>query len=271
MPSSLADLQRRFHDAVTAATVPDDALDVVREDGVDRKRRLQVYWNAYWIRIIEALVADYPKIEKVLGKPRFVAMARAYLAAHPTSRPSLRDAGEHLPRFLAGGGFPDAPGYLADLAALERARVEAFDGRDAAPLAREHLAELAPESIAFLRLPLVPTAAILRMTSIADEVWAAIEAEQPIPDEPARTEPREVLVWRRDTTVIHRTLAPDESSVLRSLASLATFAEACELLTEQEDPAQRALQIILTALDGAVFAADGAGPAFELMPPETGT
>lgn len=259
MARPLAELLQRFHDAVTAEAVPDHALELVRHDGVDPRRRLEVYCNAYWIRLIDALASEYPKITSALGRPRFVSLCRAYLAAHPTSRPSLRDAGEHLAAFLARGGFAGAPSYLADLARLERARTEAFDGPDAPALTRADLGALPPESIAFLRLPLVPTGDLLELGSIADEVWAAIEAETEPPAEP--TEPvaaRHVLVWRRDNLVIHRVLAPDEAQVLRALADGATFAEACEVLVDREDAAQRALEIILTALDGAAFAASGA-------------
>lgn len=265
MPSSLADLHRRFHDAVVGDTVPDDALDVVRDDGVSPRRRLEVYANAYRIRIVEAIAAEFPKVCAALGPARQAELCRRYLAAHPTSRPSLRDAAQHLAAFLDGGGLPGAPSWLADLARLERARTEAFDGPEARPLARQDLAEIPPEEIAFLQLPLVPTAVLLTLHSIADDVWTAVENERPIPDEPAHpVAPRGVLVWRREITVYHRTLADDEAQVLRALARGATFGEACELLVEQDEPAQRALQIILTALDGAAFDATRARTAMEL-------
>jgi Putative DNA-binding domain len=260
VPSSLADQQRRFHDAVTGDDLADDALDVVRDDGVSPRRRLEVYAHAYRVRIQDAIASEQPKIAFVLGD-RFPELCKRYLAAHPTSRPSLRDAAQHLPAFLDAGGFPDAPPYLADLARLERARTEAFDGPEAEPLRREHLAEIPPEEVAFVKLPLVPTGRLIRLTTAADEVWTALENERPIPDEAAGTTaaPRTVLVWRRDTTVIHRTLAADEAQVLSALDGGALFAEACEILVDDPDPAQRALQIILTALDGAAFA-QGARP-----------
>lgn len=255
---SLLRQQRRFHDAVTGDDIPDDALDVVRDDGVATRRRLEVYANAYRVRIYDAIAAEQPKIATVMGE-RFRALCKAYLAVHPTSKPSLRDAAQHLPAFLDGGGFPEAPVWLGDLARLERARTEAFDGPEAEPLRREHLAEIPPEEVAFVKLPLVPTGQLIELTTFADEVWTALENEQPIPEEPAAHTPRTVLVWRRDTTVIHRTLAADEAQVLRALADGAMFAEACEILVENPEPAQRALQIILTALDGAAFA-QGARP-----------
>lgn len=271
MPSSLVELQRRFHDAVVGDEIPDDALDVVRDDGVSQRRRLEVYANAYRIRIVDAIAAEFPKVAAALGPQRHAELCRRYLAAHPTSRPSLRDAAQHLAAFLDGGGLPDAPSWLADLARLERARTCAFDGAEVRALARENLADFPPEEIAFLQLPLVPTAVILTLYSIADEVWTALENERPVPDEQgepaAPAKPRSVLVWRREITVYHRTLADDEAEVLRALARGATFGEACELLVEDPEPAQRALQIILTALDGAAFDGERARTAMELAAP----
>jgi hypothetical protein len=265
MPSSLVELQRRFHDAVVGDAVPDDALDVVRDDGVSQRRRLEVYANAYRIRIVEAIAAEFPKVAAALGPARHAELCRRHLAAHPTSRPSLRDAAQHLARFLDGGGLLDAPSWLADLARLERARTEAFDGAEARALVRDDLASFPPEEIAFLQLPLVPTAQLVTLHSISDEVWTALENERPIPDEPAApVAPRGVLVWRRQVTVYHRTLASDEAEVLRALGRGATFGEACELLVDHEEPAQRALQIILTALDGAAFDGERARTAMEL-------
>lgn len=269
MPSSLVELQRRFHDAVVGDAVPDDALDVVRDDGVGQRRRLEVYANAYRIRIVDAIAAEFPKVAAALGPQRHAELCRRYLTAHPTSRPSLRDAAQHLGEFLDGGGLPGAPSWLADLARLERARTCAFDGPEVRALGRENLAEFPPEEIAFLQLPLVPTAVLLTLHSIADEVWTALEHEQPLPDEPAEpARPRSVLVWRRDITVYHRTLADDEAEVLRALARGATFGEACELLVEHPEPAQRALQIILAALDGAAFDGERARTAMELAAPQ---
>jgi Putative DNA-binding domain len=258
--SSLAELQRRFHDAVTGDAIPSHALEVVREDGVSQHRRLEVYANAYRIRILDAIAVEYPKIAAALPPEQFAELCRAYLAVHPTSRPSLREAAQHLSSFLAAGGWPKAPPWLADLAALERARTEAFDGPDARPLQRDDLANIPPEEIAFLRLPLVPTGALLQLHSIADEVWSALEADPATkpdltPGDDTPVAPRTVLVWRRDIIVIHRTLADDEAQVLRALADGASFADACEVLVEHPEPAQRALEIILTALDGAAFAA----------------
>lgn len=102
----------------------------------------------------------------------FRALVVPYLRAFPTSHPSLREAGAHLAAFL------DSP-LLSDLARLERARVEAFDGADAKPLAREHVAALSPDQFGALRLELVPTATIVELSTNADEIWDALGTDAP--------------------------------------------------------------------------------------------
>lgn len=213
----LADLMRAFHDDVIAGRVP-------------------IYSNAYYARIHAVLVDDYPKLSAMLGDDAFRALVVPYLRAHPTTHFSLREAGVHLPDFLA-----DA--IHRDLARLERARACAFDGPDAAPLDRDTLATLPPEAFSMLPLRLVPTAQLVTMSTNADEVWDALEADR---SAPARVDgPRTVLVWRRDISVIHRTLDPDEAT---ALARGGTFGEICEALD-----VDRALALLLRWLDAGVL------------------
>ena len=213
----LADLMRAFHADVLAGRVP-------------------IYSNAYYARIHGVLVDDYPKLAAMLGDDAFRALVVPYLRAHPTTHFSLREAGVHVPSFLA-----DA--IHRDLARLERARVEAFDGADATPLERDTLATLPPEAFPMLPLRLVPTAQLVAMTTNADDVWDTLEADRPAP---ARIDtPRTVLVWRRDITVVHRTLDPDEAT---ALARGGTFGDVCEALA-----VERALALLLRWLDAGVL------------------
>jgi hypothetical protein len=194
-------------------------------------------------------MSDFPKLHAVLGHDRFAAMVRMYLRARPPRHWSLREAGDRLADFLAGADAWEP--WLADLARLERARVEAFDGGDAAVASREDLAGLPPEAFLELRLRFVPSAQLVALTHAADVVWSDVEEARPW--NAAAAHPRRVLVWRRGTTVFHRTLAGDEAALLAFLAEGRTFAEACEAMAADPDPAARALAAILTALDGGVF------------------
>jgi hypothetical protein len=248
--ADLAALQRAFHDACTGAAPLASARELVREDGIDPVRRLRAYAHAYWTRIAGALAEDVPKLRALLGAAAFDDLVIPYLRAYPTRHPSLREAGIHLARFLDEAGRPTH----ADLARLERARIETFDGPDAAPLATAELAELPPEEFPRLALRLVPASALVELSTNADDVWDAIEDGRS-PPEPAAAPPRTVLVWRRGITVIHRTLGPDESAALRGVRTGASFAEVCEVLAgHAANPVERALELLLRWLDAEALA-----------------
>lgn len=251
--TDLAAIQRAFHAAITGGAPLASALSLVEAGGAPALARLHVYANAYFARIADVLVADYPKLHALLGAPAFRSLIVPYLRAYPTRHPSLREAGAHLPDFL------DDP-LLVDLARLERARVEAFDGPDCTPLSRDALAATPPEAFPALPLHLVPTARLVDLATNADAIWDALEAEAAVPARRDR-EPGSratwactVAVWRRETTVVHRTLAADEVAPLAQLARGATFAEICACFADVPDGVERALALLLGWLDAGLLA-----------------
>jgi hypothetical protein len=250
----LAEQLALFHAAMVGATPIAEAALALHEQGVDRETRMRVYVHAYLSRLGGVLEEHYPKLRSLLGDAAFRPLVRDYLRAHPPSDPSLREAGALLSRFL----FHTAPKHLLhiDLARLERARIEAFDGPDADVLTRDGVAALPPDQFPSLRLALVPTAKLLLLTSNADDVWDALEdaREPPAAVETTRT----VLVWRRDVTVIHRTLEEDEASALQQTSSYShglEFAGVCKAFAMQADPAARAVELLLRWLDAGILRA----------------
>jgi hypothetical protein len=236
LPERLA----RFHAAITGGAPLASAIDLVEGGAVDPLTRLRVYAHAYIARIAAVLAGDYPKLATLVD---LRALTEDYLRAHPPSQPSLREAGAHVESFLAArGGAP----CLADLARLERARTEVFDGPDATTLNRSDLADRDPAAFPALALRLVPSSHVVTLTTNADELWDAIESDRelPLPAPAARV----VLVWRRDVTVIHRTLEVDEARVAHALAVGTTFGDACELLGGRPE---RAIELLVRWLDAA--------------------
>ncbi len=249
---SLETLQRRFHDAITGRASLATARGLVRDDGIRPLDRLQVYAHAYFVRIRDALAAEYPKLAAVLGDDDFTALISRYLDSYPTRHPSLRDAGMLLPRFLSEEhGSRVGSLWKADLARLERARTEVFDGPDATPLRRDDLAALAPAMFPDLWLRLIPSSAVVSIASNADEGWSAIE-DGSTPPVAARG-PRIVLVWRLEITVVHRTLGEDEAHLIDLVRSGVSFAEVCAALIGR-DAVDRALALVLAWLDAEILA-----------------
>ncbi len=250
--SELARLQQQFYAYVTKGTPL---------DGVIASGDPQVYARMYASRLHDALVEDYPKLRAALGDDEFAALAYRYFQARPPRSFTLRDAGVDLSTYLRDADA--APGlWLSQLAALERARVEAFDGRDAVALAQDDVAALG-DALPDLILRWVPTSSVVRLTWNVDDMWSAIEdAAQPVA--PAMldgtildgTTSRTVLVWRRDTTVVHRTLDADEGELAPQLIAGASFAEICEVLAMHhgDQAAPRAVELLLRWLQGEALA-----------------
>lgn len=237
----LATLQRTFYERVTSGC---------EADAIVASGDLGIYARMYASRLHDTLADDYPKVRVALGDDAFAGMVARYLQLHRPRSYTLRDAGLELPVFLRH----DGPPWLAELAALERARVEVFDGPDASPLAQAEVAALGLE-LPELVLRLVPSSVVVPLAWTADELWTAIEDEAPGCKPKQRT--RTVLVWRRDLIVLHRTLDSDEAEVVPRLVSGIRFDEICELLavTHGDDAAPRATELLLRWLQAEVLVA----------------
>jgi hypothetical protein len=247
----LAELERQFYDRVVDR---EPEGDLIATGDVD------VYARMYASRLYDTLADDYPKLRVALGEDRFGGVVTQYLRAHPPRSFTLRDAGLALPDFLRGSSA-DAP-WAADLAALERARIEVFDGPDAAPLAQDEAAALGDE-LPGLVLSWVPSSLVVPLAWAVDDLWSAIEDAQPAfePAEGARV----VLVWRRDVAVLHRTLDADEARLAPQIAQGARFAEVCDVLGELhgDQASARAVELLVRWLQAAAL--DGSPP--DRVPP----
>src|SRR5215471_4865055 len=127
---SLADLQRAFQDYVLAGS--DVFTAQVRDTSkADRVTLLDVYRDGYALRLIEVLTNDFPGVLAMAGPEEFDAMARAYIAAHPSHHPSVRWFGKRLAEFLAATAPYDRTPAAAEMARFEWALSAAFDSVDA--------------------------------------------------------------------------------------------------------------------------------------------
>ena len=121
--------------------------------------------------------------------------------------------------------------FVADIARVERAIIEAFHAVDAEVLEETSLRALAPQSWAILRIQLHPAAQILDLGWRVDALMPAIkEGRQWEPPEHA---PTTILVWRQEWQVRYRVLEPGEGAALRTAAPGADFASVCAILADE--------------------------------------
>ena len=173
--TSLKEIQESFQRGILAG---DDTILSEIKDSPKEKRKVLfgVYRNAYVARLAEVLADDYEQVHAYLGDAGFAKLAKRYIAAHPSDRRSARDFGRHVPHFLIA-----AHAEVAEIATLEKALADAFDGPEAEPLSLAALAEVAPEL--WTRLVFTPQPTALRVTfaTNAADIWSALRDESAPP------------------------------------------------------------------------------------------
>jgi hypothetical protein len=187
--------------------------------------RLDVYRNAYYIRLQEALARNFPVLLGVLGEQAFGRTMAAYLQADPSRHFSLQSLGAQLTAWL----HRQQDAELADLAMLEWAVLRAFDAAAAECLSADTLAGIAAGAWQELRLKPVPSLSLLVLSSNAAEVWSAHVRQQTVPPLQV-TAPQPVVVWRADNgPALHR-INDRQYQFLQSLAVTTRLGEACDRL-----------------------------------------
>lgn len=123
---------------------------ITRSRALSAAERLAIYSNAFHVRLLECLGEVYPMLKRTLGEEAFDGFAFGYLQAYPSRSYTLNELGRYFPRYLqetspAPGddeldststdtedGQPallqDWPDFLIDLARVEWAIYEVFDG-----------------------------------------------------------------------------------------------------------------------------------------------
>jgi hypothetical protein len=226
---SLKELQESFQRGILAG---DDAVLAEIKDSAKEKRQVLfgVYRNAYVARLAQILADDYEQLHAYLGDEHFAKLVRAYIAANPSDQRSARWFGRHLPAFIRAGNAYAAHPEIAELAVLEKALADAFDGPDAEPLRIDALAALAPEAWPRLVFKPHPTALRLTFNTNAADIWCALKEETAPPKPKALPEPQAILVWRQDFMTRFRPLPTEEAMMWDEAAKGVRFGVLCEMV-----------------------------------------
>ena len=170
-PPELKTLQRAFH------TPTGTLLPWIVENNIGADMRLGIYRNNTISNLCNALQADYPVVEKLVGTDFFRHAAKTYVADTPSLNGDINDYGDDFPRVIAG--FPAAAGlpYLGDVALLERAWKESFYSADANAADCTTLAELPPERFGVLHFRLHPALRLVSSSYPILQIWCANQGD----------------------------------------------------------------------------------------------
>ena len=226
---TLREIQDSFQRGILAG---DDSIlgEVKDSDKEQRKVLFGVYRNAYTARLAEIVGEDYEQLHAYLGDQAFARLVKAYIAANPSDQRSARWFGRHLPAFVRNDATFAKHREVVEIAELEKALTDAFDGPDAEPLRIDALAAIAEED--WPRLVFVPQPTAIRLTfaTNAADIWSALKSEAAPPKPLHLPEPQAILVWRQDFMSRFRLLSTEEAMMWDEAAKGVRFGVLCEMV-----------------------------------------
>ena len=210
-------------------------LHVIGETrGLSRERRLSIYANGYFSRIVEAMGANYSSVKNALGDEAFDELARAYLIKHPSTFKSIDDVGHLLADFLKGKPVAKKFPFLPDLARLEWAAHQCFFADDTPPGDLKQFKNLPAAGWQRVRFELDPSVRFLKLDWPVDALWRDDGAWDKRRLKNVRKERLLVMVFRQpDKLVRVPRLAPAQYDLLTALASGKTLRQALQAIMKR--------------------------------------
>lgn len=201
---------------------PDDVI-AHADKGVTR--RYNVYRNNVTVSLIDALAAIYPAVQRITGVEFFRAMARFHVRAAPPTSVLLLEYGRDFPDFIESYAYARDMPWLADVARIERAWLDAYHAADAAVLAVEALSAVDQALLTNLQFAPHPATRVLRSIYPVVTIFTMNKTDEPVsPIDLNKAE--DALITRPDADVIVSRLPAGGAAFLLSLMQGATLGAA---------------------------------------------
>jgi hypothetical protein len=184
-----------------------------------------VYRNNVTVSLIDALAAIYPAVRRLTGPEFFRAMARFHVRETPPTSPLLFEYGRDFPAFIARYEHARSLPWLADVARIERAWLDAYHAANAPPLSPSALATVAPDRLSGVVFTVHPATRVVRSSFAAVTIFAA-NREGASGDRIDASAAEDALITRPEFDVVVQKLPPGGAVFLDSLMSGRTFAVA---------------------------------------------
>ena len=221
----MAEPQAPFAAALLDAAAP-LPRGITGPTGGPAPKRFGVYRNNVVVGLVEALMATYPVVLKLVGDEFFRSAAAIHVRQEPPTSPVLLSYGAGFSDFLDCFEPARTVPYLGDVARLEWAWTVAFHAADAAPLDAAALGAVAPDTLATLTLAPHPAMHIVRSAYPVVSIYEAnrCDADPAAIDLPQAGE--DALLTRPDLDVEIRRLPRGGADFVLALADGVTLGKA---------------------------------------------
>jgi hypothetical protein len=151
----LNEIQAQFKDMILAPENPDETFADIFENGdIPLPNRLNVYRNNVMSGLGNALLANFPLLEKLVGRDFLLSMICDYICANPPPSGCLTFYGQDFDRFVAHFAPAAHLPYLADVAKLEILSNKSYHAKDDEALSTQDLAAVPADTLEHLELKL---------------------------------------------------------------------------------------------------------------------
>jgi hypothetical protein len=256
LKNSLIDLQQQMMNFLIDGNNNIESK-IIEQGKISNQVRLNIYKNAYQVRLKEVIDNDHPLLGQYLGDDLFEEMVSSYLHQHPSNYTSLRHYADQLPHFLASQSpFSEHP-IISELAHFERLLLVAFDAGDAERYTLERLQNIAEEQWPILVFHFHPSVQLAHFNWNSVESWQALKTDR-VPD-PASQKKSTWLLWRNHQRLTEfRSLSEEELHLLKMVLSGENFAGICQQLlsfSNSENVSQLALNYLVSWIEQGLLRA----------------
>jgi len=222
-------LQTQFSKAVRNPEMsPPKELSPLK-DGSPATKRFNVYRNNVALSLINILKETFPVTRELVGPDFFHTMAHHFCAENLPASPVMSLYGSDFPAFIKQYQPADTVPFLADVAALEWARNEAYFSKDGEPITIDGLGGYQEDEIPNLIFTLHPSLKLIQSSWPIVTIWQAHQQDNNKDTlEALPSEGESAMIVRPHLDVNLRAISASTACFLSCLQTRATFSNAIE-------------------------------------------
>lgn len=194
--------------------------------------RLDIYKNTVAVGLGQTLAEIYPVVRALVGADFFNAMAHVYFQKNRPASPVLSEYGRSFGDFIDTFDPAKNVPYLADVARLERAWLDAWHAADCLPIGIENLALINESAVDDLRITLHPSVSLLESTGPHVSIWQAHQNNQMADLSSISNTPEYALVVRPALDVHVISLTKQAYLFSEKLSQGARLGAVCDAMSE---------------------------------------
>jgi hypothetical protein len=200
----------------------------------DLEKRLSIYAEGYFSRILEVIEGDFKATTRILGEDEFSRLVAEYLKDYPSKETNIGEIAKHLPKFAQTYDFFSELPYLKELITLEWSIVESFYAKESTNFDLNNLIKISDSEWPLVTFEFDSSVKLHEFNWAVDSLWQARESDpfKPVLEKLSKSF---ILLYRSDNDVKVKNISNLEFRVLTLLKSGLTLGEVTGQIDLQEN------------------------------------